>query len=111
MLLEFADIFHAIKPWLDFWDARKYHVFPAFRRFGYTGVTLAESGNAQIKRSTSLWLLDAAKDDTTTMIIQCANLQKYKEQTQVDIGFLASNQVNRAANARNQQLSMAKAYV
>ena len=77
-------------------------VFPAFRRFGYTGVTLAESGNAQIKRSTSLCLLDAAKDDTTTMIIQCANLQKYKEQTQVDIGSLASNQVNRAANARNQ---------
>ena len=58
-----------------------------------------------------IWLLDAAKDDTTTMIIQCANLQKYKEQTQVDIGSLASNQVNRAANARNQQLSMAKAYV
>ena len=111
LLLEFADIFPAIKPWLDFWDARKYHVFPAFRRFGYTGVTLAESGNAQIKRSTSLWLLDATKDDTTTMIIQCANLQKYKEQTQVDIGSLASNQVNRAAHSRNQQLSMAKAYV
>ena len=111
LLLEFADIFPAIKPWLDWWDARKYHVFPAFRRFGYTGVTLAESGNAQIKRSTSLWLLDAAKDDTTTMIIQCANLQKYKEQILVDIGSIASNQVNRASNARNQQLSMAKAYV
>ena len=38
-------------------------------------------------------------------------LAKYKEQTQVDIGSLASNQVNRAAKARNQQLSMAKAYV
>ena len=64
-----------------------------------------------MKRSTSLWLLDAAKDDSTTMVIQCANLQKYRENQKVDIGCKALNQVNRAANARNQQMAMEKAYV
>ena len=41
---EIANIFPDITSWIDWCDARKYHMFPAFRHFGYSNVTLAESG-------------------------------------------------------------------
>ena len=109
LLDEYVDLFPKIKPCLEWYYARKYHLFPAFRRFNYSGVTLAESGNAQIKRSTKLWLLDAAKDDTTTMIIQCSNLRLYNEQNEDVIGG-APTQAQTASKARAQQLKMASAY-
>ena len=46
---EIANIFPDIKLWINWWDARKYHMFPAFRHFGYSNVTLAESGNSTLK--------------------------------------------------------------
>ena len=109
LLDEYVDLFPKIKPCLDWYYARKYHLFPTFRRFNYSGVTLAECGNAQIKRSTKLWLLDAAKDDTTTMIIQCSNLRLYNEQNADVIGG-APTQAQAASKARAQQLKMASAY-
>ena len=74
MLYQFAEFYPEIKKVLDFYDARKYHLFPAFRRFGYSGVTMAESGWAKVKRSVQLWLLDAARDDISTIIIQCSDI-------------------------------------
>ena len=34
-LEEIADIFPQITSWINWWDARKYHIFPAFRWLGY----------------------------------------------------------------------------
>ena len=48
-LEEIANIFPQISSWINWWDARKYHVFPAFRWLGYLNVTLAESGNFMLK--------------------------------------------------------------
>ena len=45
-------------------------MFPAFRDFGYSNVTLAESGNSILKHCMQLWLLEAACDDTSTMLTQ-----------------------------------------
>ena len=39
---EIANIFPNITQWITWWDARKYHMFPAFRCSGYSKVTLAE---------------------------------------------------------------------
>ena len=49
LLDEIADIFPNITWLITWWDARKYHMFPAFRCFGYSNVTLAESGNFMLK--------------------------------------------------------------
>ena len=111
LLDEYGKQFPAIQPWIDWWDARKYHVFPCFRGFGYTGVTLAESGQSSTKRKTALWLLEAAKDDTTTMVIQNTDLKKYNQQVEDVIGIKAPNQVTKASNARREQIKIAKAYV
>ena len=92
LLYQFAEFFPEVKNVLKFYDARKYHLFPAFRRFGYSGVTMAESGWAKVKRTGQLWLLEAARDDLTTMIIQCSDIKKYNEQTQGVVGDRAPNQ-------------------
>ena len=48
-LEEIANIFPQINSWINWWDARKYHMFPALRCLGYLNVTLAESGNSTLK--------------------------------------------------------------
>ena len=48
-LEKIANIFPQISSWINWWDARKYHMFPAFRHLGYLNVTLAESGNSTLK--------------------------------------------------------------
>ena len=54
LLDEYAELFPKIKPCLEWYYAGKYHLFPAFRRFNYSGVTLAESGKIQ---SCGCWML------------------------------------------------------
>ena len=48
-LEEIANIFPQISSYINWWDARKYHMFPAVRCFGYSSVTLVESGNSTLK--------------------------------------------------------------
>ena len=67
---EVANTFPDISEWVRWWYARKYHRFPAFRQFSYSNVTLAKSGNAMLKYHIQLWLLEAAQDDTYTMLTQ-----------------------------------------
>ena len=47
---EIANIFQDITSWINWWDARKYHMFPVFRHFSYSNITLAESGNSMLKQ-------------------------------------------------------------
>ena len=35
--------------WWNWWDARKFHILPAFRGFNLPGLNLAETGNSMIK--------------------------------------------------------------
>ena len=48
-LYEKSNLYSGIARLIAEWDARKYHIFPAFRRFGYLNATLAESGNSTLK--------------------------------------------------------------
>ena len=48
-LEDIPNIFPLISSWLNWWDARKYHIFPAFRHLSYSDVTLAESGIFTLK--------------------------------------------------------------
>ena len=69
---------------------------------------MAESGWAKVKRSGQLWLLDAARDNISTMIIQCSDIEKYKVQTQDVVGDRAPNQAQKAFNSRAEQIKVAK---
>ena len=41
-LADIANIFPDISQWLTWWDARKHHMFPAYRCLGYSNVTLVK---------------------------------------------------------------------
>lgn len=106
---KYVAMFPNIRHWVDWWDARKYHVFPAFRRFGYSRVTLAESGHAMSRRTNQLWLLDAARDDTNSMVIQVEDLKAFLEQTSSSSGT-GPNLIARATDDRREQLRVAREY-
>ena len=76
-LEEIANIFPEISSWINWWDARKYHMFPAFRWLGYSNVILTESGNCTLKWCMQLWLLEAAHDDTSTMLTQIHEFKSF----------------------------------
>ena len=50
---------------LDWYYARWFHLFPAFRDGLYSGLNLAEVGNAQWEPKHKMSLVAAAKDDVT----------------------------------------------
>ena len=85
-LKEIANIFPQITSWINWWDARKYHIFPAFRCLGYSNVTLAESGKSTLKWCTQLWLLEAACDDTSTMLAQIHEVKPFLMQKTASSG-------------------------
>ena len=74
-LEEIANIFPQISSWINWVDARKYHIFSTLRQLSYSNVTLAESGYSTLKRCTQLWLLEAAHDDTSTVLTQIHELE------------------------------------
>ena len=55
---------------LDWYYARWFHLFPAFRDGLHSGLNLAEVGNAQWKPKHKMSLVAAAKDDITMMLQQ-----------------------------------------
>ena len=108
-LEEIANIFPQISSWINWWDARKYHVFPAFRWLGYSNVTLTESGNSMLKWWTQLWLLEAAHDDTSTMLTQIHELKTFPTQQTSSSGRGPCSLSHKRANI-DIQIHAARAY-
>lgn len=109
VLDKYVSLFPQVGPFVEWWDVRKYHVFPPFRRYGYTKSNLAEVGNAMMKRRNQLYLLEAAKDDTKAMVVQVEDYLSFLNQETSSSGK-APNQVSKAADARREQMKMAKAF-
>ena len=91
------------------WDARKCHIFPAFRQLGYSNVTLAESGNSTLKQCTQLWLLEAVHNDTSTMITQIHELEAFLAQQTASSGRGPCSQSHGRADIEI-QMHAARAY-
>ena len=107
---DIANIFPDISQLVTWWDAREYHIFPAFRCFGYSNVTLAESSNAMFKCHTQLWLLEAAQDNTSTMLTQINEFYSLLAQATSSSGKGTCSLPYDRAN-RSTQICAAKAYV
>ena len=84
-------------------------MFPAFRCFGYSNVTLAKSGNSMLKCHMQLQLLEAAWDDTSTMLTQIHKFNSFLAQVTSSSSeepcFLTHDRANRAT-----RIHAAKAY-
>ena len=106
---ETANIFSDIYQWVTWWDARKYHMFPAFRHSSYSNITLAESCNATLKCHTQLWLLEAAWGDTSIMLTQINEFHSFLTEATSSSG---KEPYSPACNRENKttQICAAKAY-
>ena len=85
-------------------------MFPAFRCFGYLNVTLAESGNSTLKHCMQLWLLEAAWDDTSTMLTQIHKFNSFLTQVTSSSGKGPCSLTHNRANTAT-QICRAKAYM
>ena len=65
-----ATLFPALSSWIQWWDARKYHVFPAFRKFGFSKSKYAKMENAGLKCEHKMMLVDPAKNDVSSKLCQ-----------------------------------------
>ena len=84
-------------------------MFPAFKHFGYSNVTLAKNGNSMLKHHMQLWLLEAVCDGISTMLTQIHEFKSLLTQMTSSSGkgpcFLICERANRAT-----QICTAKAY-
>ena len=67
----------AIRSWINWWDARRYHLFPVFRGYNISSVNMAEMRHSTLKHNKPIMLVDAAWEDTCTMILQEEELTKF----------------------------------
>ena len=107
-LFEIRDMFPKFLPCLKWWDARRYHVFNVFRQFNLIGVNLAEIGNATWKRQGKLSLVEAAKDDITTMLVQEREYLNFERgDVPAPVGRAPTDK-ERASESRKNQMEAAK---
>ena len=107
-LYEIAALYPDFKAFVDWWDARRFHVFAVFRDFSLPGVNLAEIGNAGWKRSGKLSLVEAARDDITTMLVQ---EREYLDFSREDIPAPSGRgptDKKRTVKSRKKQMQMGK---
>ena len=106
---EIADMFSAYGNSLDWYYARRMHLFPAFRDGLHSGLNLAEVGNSSWKPKVRLSLVSAAYDDTNTMLQQEADYKRFKEGENFTRGK-AKNDTQRASLEKRQQMEQGRAY-
>ena len=107
---EIANMLLNISQWPTWWDARKYHLFPAFRHFGYLTVTLVESSNSTLKCYMQLCLLEAAHNGTSTMLTQIHRFKSFLTQVTSSSSKGPCSLTHERAN-RATQICAPKAYV
>ena len=94
---------------LDWYYARRFHLFPAFRDGAHSGLNLAEVGNAQWKPKHKMSLVAAAKDDITTMLQQESDLKRFGEGSTFKRGKVLTD-TQRATKEKRQQMEMARSF-
>ena len=67
---QISAVLPSIGPATEWWFARRYNLFPIFRGYCISSVNLAEIGHSTLKRAKPIALVDAAWEDTCTMILQ-----------------------------------------
>lgn len=94
---------------LEWWDVRKYHMFGPFRQHAFARMNLAETGNAAWKPDETLTLVQAAKDDTTSMLAQEEDFAQFKAGLKKPTGKGPSDR-DRARKEERHQIEQGKAF-
>ena len=103
-------VLSCISNWVNWWHARRFHLFPVFRGFSLSSLNLAEIGHSTLKRNRPLFLVDAAWEDVCSMIIQEEEFTKFLEDRAKSMGRGPST-ASQAAKDKMAQSKRAKEYV
>ena len=98
-----------MKTWLEWWNAYRYHLIPAFQGFNIPGVTLAEIGPSALRNDHPMMLIDKAYLDDTSMFIQNKQYKEFKNNTTNGCGH-GPKQRKTAENSRMAQERRGKIY-
>ena len=106
-------MFPQIGSFLDWYYARRIHLFPAFRKTLHSGLNLAEVGNSKWKREmgrqTKLSLVAAAENDINTMLQQEADYIRFREGQHFSRGR-GPTDVQRASKEKRFQIEQGRAF-
>ena len=94
---------------LDWYYARRFHLFPAFRDGLHSGLNLAEVGNHKWKADHRLSLVAAAKDDISTMMEQESDLKRFTEGSTFKRGHVMTD-TQRATKQKRKQMEQARSF-
>ena len=108
-LKEICAMFPETGNFLNWYYARRTHLFPAFRAGRHSGVNLAEVGNAMWKPQRKLSLVAAAKDDIATMMQQESDVVRFKGGEGFKRGY-ASTDTQRATMEKRTQMEQARSF-
>ena len=112
-LKEIAAIFPEVGNFLEWYYARRIHLFPAFRKALHSGLNLAEVGNAkwkrEIGRQIKLSLVAAAQIDINTMLQQEADYLRFREGWHFSRGRGLTD-VQRASKKKRFQMEQGRAF-
>ena len=72
--------------WLDWWDARRIHLIPAYRGFSIPGLNLAEAGQSTLRVDKPNMLIDAVYMDSSSMFIQNIRFRALQQNRLDDMG-------------------------
>ena len=103
-------VLSCISNWVNWWHARRFHLFPVFRGFSLSSLNLAEIGHSTLKRNRPLFLVDAAWEDVCSMTIQEEEFTKFLEGRGKSMGRGPST-ASQAAKDKRAQSKRAKEYV
>ena len=103
----YAVLYPLLKPWIQWWNARRSHICGAFRGFGFTGASLAEIGNSTVQECKPITLVKATCKDCAMMIAQDEEIEAF-EQNVGQCSGQGANQIARAEDARRSQINEAR---
>ena len=72
--------------WLDWWDARRIHLIPAYRGFSIPGLNLAEAGQSTLREDKPNMLIDIVYMDSSSMFIQNIRFHALQQNRLDDMG-------------------------
>ena len=73
-----AEEYPELKPFVEYWDRRKSHVFGPYRGGGIPGMNLSEPGNVTMKPPGTLRLVKAAIYDVSHMMLQENQMDQFE---------------------------------
>lgn len=109
ILWEICDMYPDSRHFLNWWDARRYHVFKAFRDLDVPGMNLAEIGNSSWKPKHGLSLVEAAKDDAASMTAQVGDYLRFRQGEAHNKGK-GPSYLAKANKSVKEQMAKARAY-